>query len=215
MNYVKKTNIVKAVQWTGDIDKIKGIDWIEKEIENKNILFTDDSTMLFRTDSKGNNYTILDEGNYICRFSDFGELKPMKENDIKNKYFKISEKFNSDRKKLTLREILNSFEFTNAVKKHCIYEYVKAIGGKPGYSLLNNHGLTQFYTHAKNNDKQYMLQVGLRDLEEKDGKDLFEYEIAIKGNNLYLTNIDSEFLIMMDLFIKEHGNYEFDTLYSE
>nr|DAF09370.1 MAG TPA: PGDYG protein [Caudoviricetes sp.] len=37
--YRKKSAIIEAVQWTGDIESIEKIDWVKEEIEKQNIIF--------------------------------------------------------------------------------------------------------------------------------------------------------------------------------
>lgn len=37
--YRKKSRIIEAVQWTGDIESIEKIDWVKEEIEKQNIIF--------------------------------------------------------------------------------------------------------------------------------------------------------------------------------
>ncbi|CEP50285.1 Uncharacterised protein [[Clostridium] sordellii] len=40
--YRKKSEIVEAIKWTGDIESIETIDWVKEEIKKENILFAVD-----------------------------------------------------------------------------------------------------------------------------------------------------------------------------
>lgn len=40
--YRKKSEIVEAIKWTGDIESIETIDWVKEEIKKGNILFAVD-----------------------------------------------------------------------------------------------------------------------------------------------------------------------------
>ncbi|MDU1456365.1 MAG: hypothetical protein E6912_16375 [Paeniclostridium sordellii] len=40
--YRKKSEIVEAIKWTGDIESIETIDWVKEEIKKENIIFAVD-----------------------------------------------------------------------------------------------------------------------------------------------------------------------------
>lgn len=111
MKYRRKTEIIEAVEWTGNIEDVENIEWIKDAITNNNIIFAVDSKsdkeakMLIKDCGE---YKLIDYGDYIVNRHKHGYVHSFKKAILDREYEVIED---NNKNTININVVCNTKEF--------------------------------------------------------------------------------------------------------